>query len=247
MLFERFRRKKIEQYVQGASAYMRENWKERNYSDEALRKAQEMARQRKESSKAEDGIKYSLRNEPPKTDDGLRYSVRDMEPGSDDSGSPKKEEPHKTVGMTIADAYHPAQVARLIRELSVSKDPSKVLRGMDNYMNRSFAERMMYYIGKSGKRDSVIYKKAQVDKRLYSKLMTSNGYKPSLDTVIALALALELSLEEAEDLLSRAGYTLSHSRKRDVIIEYFFRERIYNLFDVNEVLTELQQKPLGRS
>ena len=95
-------------------------------------------------------------------------------------------------------------------------------------------------------RDSEVYKTAQIDRRLFSKIMSNREYKPAKDTVIALALALKLSLEETNDLLSRAGYILSHSNKKDVIIEYFLRERIYKLNDINEVLFNLDQKIIGR-
>ena len=77
--------------------------------------------------------------------------------------------------------------------------------------------------------------------------MSNAEYKPSKDTVIALAFALKLTLKETEDLLARAGYTFSHSNKRDVIIEYFFREGIHNLIDINEVLYRLNQKIIGRN
>ena len=96
-------------------------------------------------------------------------------------------------------------------------------------------------------RDSEVYKAAQVDKRLFSKMVSNREYKPSKDTAIALALALELSLEEATDMLSRAGYTFSHSNKRDIIIEFFFREKVYNLMDANDVLYRLNQKLIGRA
>lgn len=76
--------------------------------------------------------------------------------------------------------------------------------------------------------------------------MSDRNYKPSKDTAIALTIALELTLKQANDLLSRAGYTLFHSNKRDVIIEYFIREGIHDLSDINEVLYNLDQKIIGR-
>jgi hypothetical protein len=76
--------------------------------------------------------------------------------------------------------------------------------------------------------------------------MSDRQYKPSKDTAIAIALALRLTLSEATDMLSRAGYTFSHSNKKDIIVEYFFREQIYKLDDINEVLYNLGQKIIGR-
>jgi len=71
-------------------------------------------------------------------------------------------------------------------------------------------------------------------------------YKPARDTALALAISLQLSLQQTNDLLARAGYALSHSNKRDVIIEYFIREGIHCLSDINEVLYKLNQKTIGR-
>ena len=102
------------------------------------------------------------------------------------------------------------------------------------------------YINEKGWRDSKVYKAAQMDRRLFSKIMSDQYYKPSKDSALALAIALELTLKQTNDLLSRAGYTLSHSDKRDVIIEYFIREGIYNLSDINEILYRLDQKIIGR-
>ena len=95
-------------------------------------------------------------------------------------------------------------------------------------------------------RDVDVYKAAQVDRRLFSKIVSDREYKPAKDTCVAFALALRLTLGEAEDLLSRAGYTLSHSSKRDVVIEYFFKEHIYDLNDINDILYQLEQKVIGR-
>ena len=82
---------------------------------------------------------------------------------------------------------------------------------------------------------------------MFSKIISNREYKPSKDTAIAFAIALKLSLDETNDILSRAGYTFSHSNERDIIIEYFFREKIYNLIDINEVLYNLNQKIIGRA
>ena len=119
-------------------------------------------------------------------------------------------------------------------------------KDLDQLLDLSFVDMVIRYINEKGWRDSRVYKAAQMDRRLFSKIMSDRHYKPSKDTAIALAIALELSLKQTEDLLSRAGYTLSHSNKRDVIIEYFIREGIYNLPDINEVLYRLDLRIIGR-
>lgn len=117
---------------------------------------------------------------------------------------------------------------------------------LDNYLDLTFVDMLTRYISQNGWTDSYVYKAAQMDRRLFSKIMSDRNYKPSKDTALALVIALELSLKQATDLLSRAGYTLSHSNKRDVIIEYFIREKIYNLSDINDVLYHLDEKIVGR-
>lgn len=144
------------------------------------------------------------------------------------------------------DRYNASAVSSVLRNCSTVINYNETMKALEENVNQTFVDRMLYYINQKGVRDSEVYKAAQVDKRLFSKIVSNNEYKPSKDTAIALAMALELSLEEANDLLSRAGYTFSHSNKRDIIIEFFFREKIYNLIDANEVLYNLNQKLIGR-
>lgn len=110
----------------------------------------------------------------------------------------------------------------------------------------TFVDMLTRYINMKGWRASKVYKAAQIDRRLFSKIMSERNYKPAKDTALALAIALELTLQQTRYLLDRAGYTLSHSDKRDVIIEYLIREGVHNLADVNGVLYKLDQKIIGR-
>ena len=108
-----------------------------------------------------------------------------------------------------------------------------------------FTETLLKKIDKTGKKDSAIYKKANLSKQLFSKIRNNPHYKPTKQTAIALALALELDLEQTQDLIGRAGYTLSNSSKFDLIIRYFIERKKYNIVEINTVLYEFDQRLLG--
>lgn len=175
----------------------------------------------------------SVRRKSPTPDEYI--PIESCEPGSFESVEEPEEE---------ACPATPKARANVSPRRSSSINP-KTLEERLKKMDTGFSGRLLDLIDQSGQKDSVIYKKANIDRKLFSKIKNKAGYKPSKETAIAFAIALELDLDETKDLIGRAGYALSGSSKFDIIIEYFIIHGHYDIYEINMMLFEFDQQLLG--
>lgn len=146
-------------------------------------------------------------------------------------------------GMEVCESS--AVLEELLPCAPMAASKAMSLEDMLKQADAGFSETLLKLIDKTGKKDSDIYKKANLSKQHFSKIRNNPNYKPTKTTAISLALALELDLEQTKDLIGRAGYALTNSSKFDLIIRYFIEQGNYNVMEINIALYEFDQTLLG--
>jgi len=119
-----------------------------------------------------------------------------------------------------------------------------LLDSVRNKIELTFSEKLMELIKEKGRKPADIYKKADINKDLFSKIKANKYYRPTKETALAFAIALHLNLKETADLIGRAGYALSSSIKSDLIVQCYIEAKVYNIMSVNDSLVEYGFKPL---
>ena len=125
------------------------------------------------------------------------------------------------------------------------KPKKKSLDDVISHLDETFSETLLRIIDERGLKDPEVYKKANVTKQTFSKIRNNSQYNPTKQTVLAFAIALQLNLDEAKDLLLKSGYALSNSNRFDLLMSFFFESKNYNIYEINAVLFEYDQNLLG--
>lgn len=128
------------------------------------------------------------------------------------------------------------QKIKVTNSMAATMPMNRKIDDLMGQLEETFSQRLLRMIDERGMTDAEAYNKAYVDRRHFSKIRNDVNYAPSKKVVLAFSIALELSMDEAKDLLNCAGFALSRSSKTDIIVAYCLQNRVYDMFEVNDLL-----------
>lgn len=174
---------------------------------------------------------------------GAKSPARGYDAHEPEDSAPYICEPARSAQICCADALgaDAGDDAFAVPLMASSSMPSEDLKGFLDSLDAPFSSTLLALIDERGMTDAQVYKRANMSRQLFSKIRSDADYRPTKKTALALAVALELNLGEMNDLLARAGFTLSHSSKADVIVECFITRDKFDIFEINEALYAFDQ------
>ena len=165
---------------------------------------------------------------PPPAGANRKLSVRPVLPGLPKIGKRRKNREKADAGAAQP-SVHPNESEAMY---TTSLPLEEILRQHE----KTFSQYLLDLLRERDGKDSDVYKRAEVSKQLFSKILNNPDYQPTKSTVIQLAIGLELDLAQTQKLLNRAGYSLTRSSKADLVVQYYIEQKIYNVTFINEAL-----------
>ena len=196
----------------------------------------------------EDTIKFSMRLSPEESTQPTTEELAEQEKEREMREQKTKEKREQTEKIREEFTARGEKVYDGRQRYLRIEDESQIKKKLDfifKVLDDSFSERLFKLIDKRGLSDAEVYKRARIDRRLFSKIRSSRKYMPSKHTIFALIIALKLNMEEADDLLKRAGYSFSYTIKEDVIVQYFIDTQQYDIDLLNDVFEYYGLSVLG--